>query len=86
MDTTAANAKAQTAFRAALEARERTGHWTEPEVDEYLNAEQNVRWEVAKAEMDALLAADHEYHLFTGLVHPGCEECKPENGDWRLYR
>jgi hypothetical protein len=86
MDTTIVNEKAQTAFRAALDARSRAGHWTQPEVDAYLNAEEDVRWEEAQDEIDRMLKADHGYHLYKGYEESDCEECKPENGDWRLYR
>jgi hypothetical protein len=42
MTITQANERAQAAFVAALEARDRAGQWTQPEVDEYLNAERDV--------------------------------------------
>jgi hypothetical protein len=86
MDTTIVNEKAQTAFRAALDARSRAGHWTQPEVDAYLNAEEDVRWEEAKERFDAMLAADHGHHLYAGYEQPGCEYCVPENADWWLER
>ena len=55
----AANAEAQRLFGIALNERIRTGAWNPVLTDAYLNAEENVRWEVAKARLDDLQAEDH---------------------------
>lgn len=59
----AANAEAQRLFHIALDERIRTGEWNPVLTDAYLNAEENVRWEVAKARLDELQAEDREAAL-----------------------
>lgn len=55
-----ADARAQDTFREALDARIETGEWSPELVDAYENAEQDVRWEVSKAALDAAITADLE--------------------------
>ena len=54
----AANDEAQRLFRIALDERIATGEWNPVLTDAYLDAEENVRWEVAKARLDDLQTAD----------------------------
>jgi hypothetical protein len=70
------NDKAQQAFRAMLRARDEAGHWTQPEVDTYVNSERDLDWERAKARMDAMQSADHDYHLLSGIQYGDCAECQ----------
>lgn len=57
-DIKAANEEAQRLFRVALDERIRTGEWNPVLTDAYLNAEENVRWEVSKSRLDDIQAAD----------------------------
>jgi hypothetical protein len=70
-----ANQRAQEAFHACLVAYTVTGSWDNPATDAYLNAEQDVEWEEAKAAMDALQAADHDMHLAFGVYVTECDNC-----------
>lgn len=54
----AANRTAQRLFHIALEERIRTGDWNPVLTDAYLDAEENVKWEVSNARLDAMQAID----------------------------
>ncbi len=54
----AANQEAQRLFRIALDERIATGEWNPVLTDAYLDAEENVRWEISKARLDALQEID----------------------------
>lgn len=56
----AANQEAQRLFRIALNERIATGEWDPVLTDAYLNAEEDLRWEVAKARWDDLQTRDLE--------------------------
>ena len=81
--------RAQGSFSAMVNAYVKAGHtWTQPEVDEYLNREADLRWEEARAEFDAMQEADHGYHLHIGEVFDDCPECQEANASmWdRMFR
>jgi hypothetical protein len=55
----AANREAQRLFKMMVDDYLASGgNWNPILTDAYLNAEENVRWEVAKARLDDLQAAD----------------------------
>jgi hypothetical protein len=77
-----ANQRAQRRFRAMLDAQA----YPDPQAREtvlYVQAERTVdavmlasRVERLKAEWDALLAVDHDYHELTGIPQPNtCDTC-----------
>jgi hypothetical protein len=72
-----ADDRAQGSFAVMVNAYVKAGHiWTQPEVDEYLNREEDLRWEEAKAEMDAMQEADHGWHLHSGEPNDDCPDCQ----------
>lgn len=76
-----ADERAQEAFHACLVAYTETGSWANPATDAYLNAERDFEWEEAKAAMDAVQQADHDYHIYSGTPDEECDSCQEDRAE-----
>ena len=81
-----ADQRAQRRFRSALGAYIATGSRVTRETALYLEGERlasnlkvELDWEQAKAEMDALQRADHDYHLLSDAPRDDCDDCAEDN-------